>query len=191
MQKIYICRHGETAWNITKQHTSFTDIPLTENGIKQAISLKDRLKNKKFSAALTSPYKRAKETCELAGFEGTFENSLVEWNYGNFEGMTTKQIQAKIPNWSVFKYGCEGGESIDDVTKRGYNMVEKLLKIKGDVITFTHGHYSRVLIACWLGLTAKEGRYFCSSNTSLSILGYEHNDRVLKLLNDTSHLKRS
>jgi len=191
MQKIYICRHGETAWNITKQHTSYTDIALTDTGIKQAASLKNRLKNKKFSAVLTSPYERAKKTCELAGFEGIIENDLVEWNYGDYEGMTTKQIQIEIPDWSVFKYGCKGGESIDDVTKRGYNIVKKLSEIKGDVLIFTHGHFSRVLIACWLKLTAKEGRYFASSNASLSILGYEHSEPILKLLNDTSHLKTS
>ncbi len=190
MQKIYICRHGETEWNVTKQHTSYTDIPLTENGIKQANLLKNRLKDKKFSAVLTSPYKRAKKTCELAGFEGTVENDLVEWNYGDFEGLTTKQIQEKIPGWSVFKYGCDGGESVDAVTKRGHSMVKKLSKIKGDVIIFTHGHFSRVIIASWLNLTAKEGRYFSSSNACVSILGYEHNEPILKLLNDTSHLKK-
>lgn len=191
MQKIYICRHGETMWNITKQHTSFTDIDLTEDGLKQAISLKKRLEGKKFSAIFTSPSLRAKKTCELAGFQGVIDDDLVEWNYGDFEGLTTKQIQTKTPNWSVFKYGCDGGESITDVTCRGNNMIKKLLGVKGDALVFTHGHFSRALIACWLGLTAKEGRYFSSSNASLSILGYEHSDPVLKLLNDTNHLKKA
>ncbi|PIS01658.1 MAG: histidine phosphatase family protein [Chlamydiae bacterium CG10_big_fil_rev_8_21_14_0_10_35_9] len=189
MQKVYLARHGQTKWNQTKQHTSFTDIALNEEGKQQARLLKHRLEGTHFEKVFTSPLLRASTTCELAGFQGEPLDELKEWNYGDYEGKTTNEIKKSIPDWTVFTHGAPNGESIEQVTTRAYKFFSMIEGLTGNILLFSHGHFSRALIACWLQLSAREGRFFILSNASLSILGYERKNPVIELLNDTSYLK--
>jgi broad specificity phosphatase PhoE len=190
LPQIYLVRHGETAWSISGQHTGLTDIPLTENGENNAKRLAERLRDINFAAVYSSQLLRAKQTCELAGFGSVvqLEPDLCEWNYGNYEGLTSAEILKKQPGWSVFRDGCPGGESIEDISVRAGRVVSRLKKVtEGKVLLFSHGHMLRVLAARWLVLPAEEGSLFTLAPTSISILGYEHNldEPVIRLWNQT------
>jgi len=188
MQTIYICRHGETQWSLSGQHTGLSDIPLTENGIAQAKALAKRVKGYPFEKVFTSPLQRAKNTADICGFtDATIDDDLCEWNYGDYEGLTTPEIRVHVPEWTIFSHGAPGGESLQDVQTRAHRMIEKIKAIKGDVAIFSSGHFSRVLGACWVGLNAKEGRLFTLSTASLCQLSYERETPVIKLWNDISH----
>ena len=186
--QLYAARHGETAWTITGQHTGFTDLPLTPKGEDNARHLANRLRNLQFAAVYTSPLQRAKRTCELAGFgdRAEIDNNLVEWNYGEYEGMTTPEIMAVNPRWDLYRDGCPGGESADDVVFRARQVVEKVRSIDGDVLIFSSGHFLRVLATCWLDLDATSARCFFLGTAALSVLGYEHamDDPVIRLWNE-------
>jgi broad specificity phosphatase PhoE len=189
---IYLARHGETAWSLTGQHTGLTDLPLTERGEQNARALKERLKGLTFAKVFTSPLKRAVRTCELAGF-GTVaevERDLLEWNYGQYEGRRTAEIHAERPDWQLFRDGCPGGESPEQVGARADCMVSRVLAVRGDVLLFSSGHFLRVLAGRWLGLEPAAGRFFLLSTASLSALGYEHNrsQPVIRLWDDTRHV---
>ena len=174
---IYLARHGETAWSLTGQHTGRTDLPLTERGERNARRLGKRLAGLVFAKVFTSPMQRAVRTCELAGF-GTaakIDPELVEWNYGDYEGLTTSQIQAKRPGWQLFRDGCPGGESPDQVGQRADRVVSGLREFSDDALVFSSGHFLRVLGARWLGLEPAAGKYLILKTASLSGLGYEHN----------------
>jgi broad specificity phosphatase PhoE len=191
LPQIYLVRHGETAWSISGQHTGLTDIPLTENGENNAKRLSERLRDINFAAVYSSPLLRAKRTCELAGFGSVMqlEPDLVEWDYGDYEGLTTAEILKKQPGWSIFRDGCPGGESIEDISTRAGRLIARLKKVReGNVLLFSHGHMLRVLAARWLVLPAEEGSLFTLAPTSISILGYEHNldEPVIRLWNQTS-----
>lgn len=191
---VWLARHGETAWTISRQHTGLTDIPLTERGERDAGTLGVRLSGRKFTRVLTSPLQRAARTCEIAGFGDVAEvdADLVEWNYGAYEGRRTAEIRAERPDWDLFRDGCPGGESPDEVGARADRVVERVRAIEGDVLLFSSGHFTRVLAARWLGFAAGAARHFLLDTASLSILGYEH-DRsrpVIRLWNDTGHLGR-
>jgi broad specificity phosphatase PhoE len=192
LPSIYLARHGETAWSISGQHTGLTDLPLTPQGEENAKRLGERLKTLKFSKVFTSPLKRAARTCELAGFGGVAEvdRNLVEWNYGDYEGLRTAEIHAKRPDWQLFRDGCPGGESPQQIGVRANGVVERLRAINGNVLVFSSGHFLRVLAAHWLGLETAGGRFLMLSTASLSILSYENNlaQPAIKLWNDTSHL---
>jgi broad specificity phosphatase PhoE len=194
LPKIYLARHGETEWSLSGQHTSFTDIPLTENGERNARSLGERLHRAHFVKVLTSPLQRAKRTCELAGFSHGAEADadLVEWNYGEYEGKRTADIRKERPNWFLFRDGCPGGETPQAVAVRADRLLSRLRAIGGDVLLFSHGHFLRVLGARWLGKPAEDGRLILLTTASLSILGYEHNldEPVLRLWNDDRHVKK-
>jgi broad specificity phosphatase PhoE len=174
---IYLARHGETAWSLTGQHTGLTDLPLTERGERNARRLGKRLSGLVFAKVFTSPLQRAARTCELAGFWGVAEvdPNLVEWNYGDYEGLRTAQIQAKRPDWQLFRDGCPGGESPEQVGKRADHSVSRLRECKGSVLLFSSGHFLRVLAARWLGLEPAAGRFFILRTAALSALGYENN----------------
>jgi len=176
----YLCRHGETKWTKTGQHTSVTDISLTEEGKKQAELLGKRLKGIHFVRVISSPMERTIETCRLAGLEPEINPDAAEWNYGKYEGLTTEEIGEK---WNLFRDGAPGGESVEQVGKRA----DRLLKsLKDDpVIIFSHGHFSRVLAARWLGLPVSAGALFYLSVASISILGLEHGRPVIRLWNET------
>jgi probable phosphoglycerate mutase len=173
---IYLARHGETAWSLTGQHTGLTDLPLTERGERNAQRMGKRLAGHAFAKIYTSPLQRAIRTCELAGFGPMAEvdPNLVEWNYGEYEGLRTTEIQAKRPGWQLFRDGCPGGESPTQVGQRANRVVNRLRETKGDVLVFSSGHLLRVLAARWLGLEPAAGKYLILKTASLSGLGYEH-----------------
>jgi broad specificity phosphatase PhoE len=182
-------RHGETAWSLSGQHTGLTDLPLTENGERNARGLAARLGGRPFAKVLTSPLQRAARTCELAGFGAVAERDrdLVEWNYGDYEGRKSADIHAERPDWDLFRDGCPGGESPAEVGARADRVVRRLRAIEGDVLLFSSGHFLRTLAARWLGLEPAAGRYFLLGTAAVNILGYEHNlaEPAIRLWNET------
>jgi broad specificity phosphatase PhoE len=192
---IYLARHGETAWSLTGQHTGLTDLPLTKRGEENALALGERLAGLKFAKVFTSPLQRATRTCELAGFGAVAEpdRNLVEWNYGQYEGLTTAQIHSTRPDWQLFRDGCPGGESPEQVAARADSVVTRVRSLGDCVLLFSSGHFLRVLAARWLALGAVAGRYLLLSTASVSALGYENNlsAPVIELWNDTRHVKAS
>jgi probable phosphoglycerate mutase len=191
---VYLARHGETAWTISRQHTGLTDLPLTERGERTAQRLGERLKELSFGVVLTSPLQRAARTCELAGFKSAAEvdKDLVEWDYGQYEGRRTAEIRAERPDWELFRDGCPGGESPQQVGIRADRIVKRVREAAGNVLIFTSGHFMRVLAVRWLGLEVSLNcKFFMLSTASLSALGYEH-DRsrpVIRLWNETRHVE--
>jgi broad specificity phosphatase PhoE len=189
---IYLARHGETAWSLSGQHTGLTDLPLTAPGERNARRLGERLRGLTFARVFTSPLQRAARTCELAGFGTVAEvdADLLEWNYGHYEGRRTVEIHAERPDWQLFRDGCPGGESPDQVGARADRVVSHVRAIQGDVLVFSSGHFLRVFAARWLGLEPAGGRHFLLSTASLSALSYEHNlsEPVIRLWNETQHV---
>src|SRR5215475_6909387 len=149
---VYLARHGETAWTISGQHTSFTDLPLTERGERNARRLEERLRGLTFAKVFTSPLRRARRTCELAGFGSVAEidADLVEWNYGDYEGRRTVEIHAERPDWQLFRDGCPGGESPEQVAARADLVVARLRSMPGDVLLFSSGHFLRMFAGRWI-----------------------------------------
>ena len=189
---LYLARHGETAWSLSGQHTGLTDLPLTEQGERNARNLGSRLAGLTFAMVFTSPLQRATRTCELAGFAAAAEvdRDLVEWDYGDYEGLRTAEIHDKRPEWKLFRDGCPGGESPDQIGARADRVVGRVRAVKGDVLIFSSGHFLRVLAARWLGLEPVNGRLFMLKTASLSALGYENelSQPVISLWDDTSHV---
>lgn len=187
--RVYLARHGETAWTLSGQHTGRTDIALTPRGEADARRLGERLVGQSFAIVLTSPLQRARRTCELAGFgdRAAIEPDLREWDYGEFEGLKTAEIRERRPDWRLFRDGCPGGETASQVGVRADGVIARLRAASGDVLVFSHGHLLRVLTARWLGLPPDAGRLFLCDPTSLGNLGYEHDmpdEPVLRLWND-------
>ena len=191
---VYLARHGETAWTISRQHTGVTDLPLTAQGEAEAVRLAERLEGLTFAAVLTSPLQRAVRTCELAGFGSAaeVEPDLLEWNYGAYEGRTSADIRAERPDWQLFRDGCPGGESPDQVGARADRVIRRVRAIGGDVLLFSSGHFLRVFAARWLGLDPGAGRYFLLGTASLSAVGYEHDrsEPVIRLWDEMPHERR-
>jgi probable phosphoglycerate mutase len=189
---VYLARHGETAWSLSGQHTGLTDLPLTERGERNARRLGERLKGLNFTKVFTSPLQRASRTCTLTGFggEGQVDRDLLEWNYGQYEGQRTAEIRRIRPDWELFRDGCPGGESPDQVAARADRVVGRVRAVQGNVLLFSSGHFLRVLAARWLGMEPSSGRHFLLSTASLSALGYEHtrSQPVIQLWNDTHHV---
>lgn len=192
---VYAARHGETEWSLSGQHTGITDLPLTENGERDAGKLGLRLRGLSVAKVFTSPLQRARRTCELAGFGAQAEilPELMEWNYGEYEGVRTRDIHRERPGWDLFRDGCPGGETAAHVGARADRAVEIIRRIEGDVLLFSSSHFLRVLAARWLGLDPTGGRHFVLSTTALSAFGYEHNnlaEPVIHMWNDVRHLER-
>jgi broad specificity phosphatase PhoE len=189
---IYLARHGETEWSITGQHTGMTDLPLTPRGEVNARALAPRLAGIDFAKVFTSPLQRASRTSVLAGFRNVAETmpELVEWNYGDYEGVTTHDIQRTRPGWQIFRDGCPNGEMPADIGARADRVIARLRAINGDVLCFSSGHFLRVLAARWLGLDAAYGSRFLLSTASVSALSYDHDltEPAIKLWNDTQHV---
>jgi len=189
---LYLARHGETAWSLSGQHTGLTNLPLTEHGERNARQLGERLRGLTFAKVFTSPLQRAAKTCELAGFGAVAEidRDLVEWNYGEYEGLRRAEILAKRPGWEIFCDGCPGGESPEQVADRADRVVKCARAANGDALVFSSGHFLRTLAARWLGLEPAAGSFFLLNTASLSALSYEHDlsQPAIELWNDTRHV---
>jgi broad specificity phosphatase PhoE len=172
--RVFAIRHGETAWSLSGQHTGTTDIPLTDNGRRLAERLRPVLAKETFSLVLVSPLQRARETCALAGLgdAAVTERNLMEWNYGEYEGLTTEQIHETRPGWLIFRDGGLGGESPEQVGDRVDRVIVRARAAEGDVALFAHGHVLRALVARWIGLPASAGQHFLLDTGTLCILGY-------------------
>jgi len=175
-RRIIVVRHGETEWSRDKRHTGRTDLPLTAEGREQALALIARLSGLSFAAVFVSPLRRARETCELAGFadRAIVDPDLVEWDYGEYEGMTGAEIQERRPGWTLFRDGVIGGETIDDVAARAERVLTRVRAIEGNVLLFGHGHQLRILTARWLDFPAAAAQHLQLATASPSTLGYEH-----------------
>jgi broad specificity phosphatase PhoE len=184
-QSVVLARHGETEWSLSLRHTGKTDLPLTDEGRRQARALGPRLHAWTFSAVLTSPLQRALETCRLAGYgeQALVRPDLEEWDYGRYEGLTSQQIEALQPNWSLWRDGCPGGETAEDVGRRADRVLAEVRRVDGDVLIFAHGHVLRVLAARWLREPPEGGRHYALQTATVSVLGYEHADPVIRLWN--------
>jgi broad specificity phosphatase PhoE len=186
MAELWLIRHGETAWSLSGQHTGRTDIPLTPRGRQQAELLGRRLMKKDFALVLTSPLRRARETCELSGqaAKAIPDDDLLEWDYGAYEGKTSVEIRKEVPGWTIWTGGVRGGESADEVGVRVDRVISRSVAADGDVALYAHGHVLRILAARWLGLAATGGRYLGLDTASLSKLGYERETRVIRAWNE-------
>jgi broad specificity phosphatase PhoE len=179
--EIVLARHGETEWSRDRRHTGRTDIPLTENGRRQAAMLRGALAERSFARVLSSPLSRALETCREAGLGDQVELTadLCEWDYGEYEGITTAEIRKQRPDWYLWRDGCPGGETAADVGRRVDRVIESVAGLDADVALFAHGHVLRVLTARWLGLGPEAGALFKLDTGTLSALGYERETRVI------------
>ena len=189
---VCMARHGETEWSLSGQHTGLTDLPLTGRGERNARNLGDRLQGRTFARVWSSPLQRATRTCELAGFAATatLDADLVEWNYGEYEGLRTAEILSRRPGWELFRDGCPGGESPQQAAARADRVIGRVRATQGDVLIFSSGHILRMLAARWLGLQPLAGGLFLLGTASLSELGYEHDasEPVIRLWNDMTHV---
>jgi len=193
LPSIYLVRHGQTEWALAGRHTGRTDMILTPEGERQASTLKERLQGLQFAQVLTSPLLRAKKTCELAGFGDRMleDADLMEWDYGDYEGLTSREIRAKHPDWSTYKHGFPNGESVDAVAARGARVATHLKSLSGNVLVFSHGHFLRFVAVSWLGLKKKQAGLLMLSTASVSVLGFDHNnidEPAIALWNDNHHL---
>lgn len=186
--ELYLIRHGATEWSENGRHTGTTDLSLTELGKKQAELLKKRLSREKFTKIFCSPLKRALETCKICGFDPMVNPDLKEWNYGEYEGLTTEQIREKNPGWDIFEKGAPGGESPQQITSRAHHFLHQVHSLEGKVAIFSHAHFLRIFATVWLGAPPTLGSELTLSPASVSILGYEPETRVIICWNDISHL---
>ena len=184
-QQTWLIRHAETPWSLTRRHTGLTDVPLTENGRTVAKLLRPVLGKRSFALVMTSPLQRARETCELAGLgeSARIDPDLVEWNYGDYEGLTLQQIHGQRPGWMLFTDGCPGGENPGQVEARVLRVIAKVRAVHGDVAIFAHGHVLRVFAALWLGLGVADGSRFLLDTATLNILAHYQNIPAVKQWN--------
>jgi probable phosphoglycerate mutase len=184
--EVVLVRHGETEWSRDGRHTGRTDVPLTEDGRREAEALGASLRRRRFDLLLTSPLSRALETCRLAGLGDVAVrcDDLVEWDYGAYEGRTTADIRQERPGWSLWRDGAPGGETAADVGARVDRVIAKLRSVEGDAAVFAHGHVLRVLAARWLCLEPASGRLFALDTATISVLGYERETAVIRLWNE-------
>jgi probable phosphoglycerate mutase len=182
---VFAIRHGETEWSLNGRHTGTTDIPLTDNGRRLAELLRPALSGRAFALVLVSPLQRARETCELAGVaaRARIDPDLVEWNYGKYEGLTPKEIDRQAPGWLIFRDGCPGGETPQQVGARADRVIARARAVEGDVALFGHGHVLRVLAARWLGLPPGAGQHFLLDTGTFSVLADYHGIPALKTWN--------
>lgn len=185
---VFAIRHGETEWSLSGQHTGTTDIPLTDNGRRLAERMRPALAGQTFALVLCSPVQRARDTCALAGFgdKAVTDPDLAEWNYGEYEGLTPKQIHEKVPGWLIFRDGCPGGEAPARVGARVDRVIARARAARGDVALFAHGHVLRVLAARWIGLPAGAGQHFLLDTGTLCVLGYYRDVPAVRVWNGSS-----
>ena len=182
---VFAIRHGETAWSLSGQHTSTTDIPLTDNGRRLAERLAPVLAKETFALVLVSPRQRARETCELArlGAHAVIDPDLAEWDYGEYEGLTSRQIRERAPGWLLFRDGCPGGETPEEVGTRADRVIARARAVDGNVALFAHGHILRVIAARWIALPASAGQNFLLDTGTLSVLGHYQEIPAIKIWN--------
>ncbi|MGH2871936.1 MAG: histidine phosphatase family protein [Solirubrobacteraceae bacterium] len=182
--RVLIIRHGATAWSVSLQHTGATDLPLLPEGREQAAALASRLSGERdqISLVLCSPLRRARETCKLAGFGDLAEicDDLVEWDYGDYEGLTTPQIRERDPDWNLWTDGCPGGERPEQVATRADRVLARFATVDGTCLAFAHGHVLRVLTARWLEMDVTAGARFKLEAGSLGTLGRERETAVIE-----------
>jgi broad specificity phosphatase PhoE len=190
--RLWLVRHGETEWSKSGQHTGRTDIPLTVMGERQAQVLGRYLAGRQFALVLTSPLSRARETCRLAGLATAAQvtEDLLEWNYGIYEGRTTAAVRAEQPGWSIWTTSIPQGETVEQVGERTRRVIARAEAAPGDVALFAHAHVLRILTACWLGIPPIHGRNLALGTASLSVLGYERENRVIEIWNQDWRLRR-
>ena len=179
LPKLYLARHGDTAWTDSHQHTGRTDLPLNARGEEHARQLGERLRDFSFAQVFISPLQRASKTCELAGFGGAaqIDSDLIEWDYGALEGTLTSDILKRRPGWELYRDGCPDGESPEDVAARADHFIARVRCIDGDVLAFSSGHIIRMIAARWLGVPPAAGRFFFCRPASVGVLGFEHHSR--------------
>jgi probable phosphoglycerate mutase len=191
LPNLYLARHGDTAWTDSHQHTGRTDLPLNERGEQHARQLGEQLRRFAFARVFTSPLQRASRTCALAGFgEGAeVDPDLFEWDYGHFEGKRTNDILKEWPGWELYRDGCPGGESPQDVARRAERFIKRIQQIHGDVLAFSSGHIIRMIAARWNGMEPALGRVFFCQPASVGVLGFEHDcpdEPIVRLWNYVS-----
>jgi probable phosphoglycerate mutase len=188
VSEVWLVRHAETEWSRTKRHTGRTDVPLTDKGREAARALGARLAGRSFDAVFTSPLSRARDTCELAGFgdRAVERDELLEWDYGDYEGITTEDIRRERPQWFLWRDGCPNGENAFDVGRRVDGLIDELVRLTdpagdraGDAVLFSHGHVLRVLAARWIGLPPTDGGLLALDTGAVCVLGWEREVRVL------------
>ena len=191
--RVVVVRHGETTWSATGRHTSRTDLPLTPAGSESAAAVRGALATVTFARVFTSPLRRAAETCELVGLGALAEarSQLREWDYGDYEGLTTAEIRRSAPGWDLWTDGAPGGETPGDVRERVDGFIREIRSIDGDVAVFSHGHLSRVLAARWIELPVAAGRSFLFTTAAIGVLGWDRGTPVIERWNDDSHLRCS
>jgi probable phosphoglycerate mutase len=193
LPRLFVARHGDTAWTESRQHTGRTDIPLNERGEERARQLGVQLQRFSFSQVFTSPLQRAAKTCKLAGFGAVAEIDvdLVEWDYGRFEGKLTKDIVKERPGWEIFRDGCPDGESPTDVATRADRFIARARGVDGDVLAFSSAHIIRMIAARWLGLPPTAGRFFFCRPASVGMLGFEHNSRAEPIIGLWNYVRQA
>jgi probable phosphoglycerate mutase len=184
MTSLYLIRHGQTEWSLSGKHTGRTDIPLTDTGRTEAKRLNEPLSQLNFSMVLCSPRSRARETAKLAGFGSGVAvcDELAELDYGDYEGLTTQEIRAKVPDWTVWTHPCPQGESLEQAAKRCRKVID-LASSSEQVLIFAHGHILRILTTCWLLLPASEGKHFILDTSTISVLSHERETPAIKVWN--------
>ncbi|MCB1486457.1 MAG: histidine phosphatase family protein [Bauldia sp.] len=189
-QELWLFRHGETDWSASGRHTGRTDLPLNKAGEARAKAIGKRLRGRPFALVLSSPLIRAVETCRLAGYANgaQIDDDLMEWDYGNYEGRKTVDIRKQRPGWMLWKDGVPNGETVEHVGERADRVIARALATDGDVALFAHAHILRILTARWLGLPAADGQLFALGTATVSVLGFEHEYRVIIRWNQNSHL---
>ena len=187
MNRVFLIRHGETEWTIAGRHTGRTDIPLTANGERLSRRLAPVFARQPVAAVLTSPLQRARTTCELVGFGDrmTLDPDLMEWDYGEYEGLTNAEITGMAPGWLLFEHGCPGGESPAQVAARADRVIARAQRVDGDVLLFGHGHLFRVLVARWLEWPAANGRHFLLDPATVSVLTFQRGSPAVERWNAT------
>lgn len=180
MGDLWLVRHGQTEWSVAGRHTSRTDLPLLPEGEESARGLAPRLAGHSFGLVLTSPRVRARRTAELAGFpDAEVDGDLVEWDYGDYEGITTDQIRELVPGWTIWTQPCPDGEAPGQVASRLDRVLARAHGVDGDTLVFGHGHALRALAARWLGLPVREGRLLRLDTGTVSVLGHEREAPVV------------
>jgi broad specificity phosphatase PhoE len=192
LPRLFLARHGDTAWTDSRQRTGRTDIALNAVGEDRARQFGERLRRFSFASVFTSPLQRASRTCELAGFGtvATVDPDLVEWDYGRYEGLVLRDIQKERPTWELFRDGCPEGESPEDVAARADRIIARVVTIEGDVLAFSSGHIIRMIAARWLGLPPGAGRFFFCRPASVGVLAFEHTSRaepIISVWNQVTH----